>query len=59
MTAPSLILAAGITVATADAVAGRTPVVIHRRNGREWVVCIRLEDFLKLLPAAGPADGAG
>lgn len=54
--------------ATRDAKPGSTPIVVHRRNGREWVVVIRLEDFLSLvvearnpwlLCPAGPADGAG
>lgn len=36
--------------ASRDASPGRTPIVVHRRNGREWVVVIRLEDFLALLP---------
>lgn len=35
--------------ATRDAKAGTTPIVVHRRNGREWVVCIRLEDFLRIV----------
>lgn len=35
--------------ATRDAAAGSTPIVVHRRNGREWVVVIRLEDFLKIV----------
>jgi len=28
------------------------PVVAHRRNAREWVVCIRLSDLLRFLRAA-------
>lgn len=35
--------------ATRDAKSGNTPIVVHRRNQREWVVCIRLTDFLALL----------
>lgn len=33
-----------------DAGPGKTPVVIHRRNRREWVAILPLEDFLKLIP---------
>lgn len=36
--------------ATADAAGGRkVPVVAHRKNGKEWVAILRLEDFLELI----------
>lgn len=35
--------------ATRDAKGLSTPIVVHRRNGREWVTCLRLEDFLELV----------
>lgn len=31
----------------------RVPVVCHRRNGREWVAILRLEDLLDLIKASG------
>lgn len=27
---------------------GNTPVVFHRRNGQEWIVVMRADDFLRL-----------
>lgn len=30
----------------------KMPVVAHRRNKREWIAVLRLEDLLKLLPSA-------
>jgi Holliday junction resolvase len=35
--------------ATATASAGKPPLVIHRRNGREWVAILRLDDFLNAI----------
>lgn len=35
--------------AVRDAGAGKTPVVMHRRNDEEWVAILRLEDFLELI----------
>lgn len=36
--------------ATADAAGGtKIPVVAHRKNGKEWVAILRLEDFLELI----------
>lgn len=32
-----------------DAKEGETPIVAHRKNGKEWKVTLHLEDFLKLL----------
>lgn len=32
-----------------DAAGLATPIVVHRRNGREWVAILRLNDFLDLL----------
>lgn len=32
--------------AAADA-AGKTPVVMHRRNREQWLITLRLDDFLK------------
>jgi Holliday junction resolvase len=36
-----------------DAGKALTPTVWHRRNGNEWLVILRAEDFLRLL---GPED---
>lgn len=33
----------------------RVPVVFHRRNRCEWIVILRADDFLKLLPTPEPA----
>lgn len=38
--------------ASRDAAAGRVPIVVHRRNSREWVVVIRLDDFLPVVKRA-------
>lgn len=27
---------------------GELPIVVHRRNGKKWVVCMRFEDFMQL-----------
>lgn len=35
--------------ATRDAGVDNTPLVVHRRNQREWVAILRLEDFLNIL----------
>lgn len=32
-----------------DSDTSRVPVVMHRRNRREWVAILRLEDFLNLV----------
>ena len=32
-----------------DAKEGETPIVAHRKNGKEWKVTLHLEDFLKLI----------
>jgi len=32
-----------------DAVRGKPPVVAHKRNGEEWLVVLRFEDFLKMV----------
>lgn len=34
---------------TKDAKAGKTPVVIHRKSQKPWVVILTLEDFIQLL----------
>ena len=36
-----------------DAKAGNVPVVMHRKNKREWVAILDLNDFLKLFIARG------
>lgn len=33
--------------------AGKVPVVAHRRNGKEWVAIVNLEDFFNLLLLTG------
>ncbi len=33
----------------ACAKAGEVPVVIYRRNGQPWRVCLRLQDFIPML----------
>ncbi len=35
--------------ATRDAPAGKTPVVMHKKNGRPWVAVLTLEDLLELI----------
>lgn len=32
-----------------DAKEGETPIVAHRKNGKEWKVTLHLEDFIKLI----------
>ena len=32
-----------------DAKAGETPIVCHRKNRREWLVTIRLRDFMEVV----------
>jgi Holliday junction resolvase len=32
-----------------DAAEGKTPIVAHRRNHKDWVVAMRAEDFFQLL----------
>ena len=39
-------IGAAMAQATADA-AGRTPVVIHRRNRQPWLITMKLSDYLK------------
>lgn len=34
--------------AKTDAATGKVPLVAHRANGKEWVMVLRLEDFLGL-----------
>lgn len=34
--------------AISDARDGEIPAVFHRKNGREWKVTLRLEDFMKM-----------
>jgi hypothetical protein len=31
-----------------DARDGETPVVIHRKNGKKWLVTMSIDDFLKM-----------
>ena len=31
-----------------DAKAGETPVVVTRRNNKNWLVCMKLEDFMEM-----------
>lgn len=35
--------------ATRDAAPGKTPVVMHRRNNKEWVAILPLTDYLMLM----------
>lgn len=35
---------------TRDAAFFTTPIVVHRRNNKQWVVILTLDHFLKLLP---------
>jgi len=39
-----------------DAGPDKTPVVFHRRSRCDWVVVMRADDFLKLLPATEPEN---
>lgn len=41
-----------------DADEGKIPVVAHRRNHKDWLAILRLEDFIKLFPAP-PAKEEG
>lgn len=34
-----------------DAREGETPAVFHRKNHKEWLVTLRLEDFMKMYKA--------
>ena len=36
-----------------DAGSGKTPIVAHRRNRKEWVAILRLEDLLDLILVKG------
>ncbi len=38
-----------------DAKDGEIPVVMHRKNRKPWKVTLGLDDFMKLLKAAGKA----
>lgn len=49
----SLSLYTAMAQAIRDAAPGKPPVVAHKRNGKEWLVVMRLEDFLTL--ASPPA----
>lgn len=37
-----------IAQSVGDAKFGKVPIVMHRKNNREWVVSMPLDDFLKL-----------
>jgi Holliday junction resolvase len=39
-----------IAQAISDAREGEIPVVAHRKNNAEWVMIIRLDDFMKIYP---------
>lgn len=55
----SLSLYVAMAQAIRDAAPGKPPVVVHKRNGKEWLVALRLEDFLRLVaPAKPPARKA-
>lgn len=34
--------------AVRDAKGGKTPAVFHRKNNREWLVTLRMDDFMKM-----------
>lgn len=38
-----------IDQANRDAKEGNTPVVVHRKNKRDWVAILSLKDFLKII----------
>lgn len=38
-----------------DAGANKMPVVMHRRNGRDWIAVLRLDDYLQLKEHQCPA----
>lgn len=42
--------------AVQDADGGPTPVVVHRRNRKEWLVIMRAEDWLDLVKPANPYE---
>lgn len=44
-----------IDQSVADA-GGRVPVVLHRRNGREWLLIVRLADAPRLATEINPQD---
>lgn len=41
---------AAMAQAIRDAGSARTPTVFHKRNNKEWLVILRANDFLDLLP---------
>lgn len=43
----SLNIHAAIAQAVRDAREGEIPIVVHRKNRTEWLVTMRLEDYLK------------
>lgn len=45
----ALLLYPAMRQAIADAKAHQVPVVVHRRNGEEWVAVLRASDLLDLL----------
>ena len=48
---------AWIDQSVADA-GGKVPVVLHRRNGREWLLIVRLADVTRLAQETGAQDEA-
>lgn len=47
--AEALSLYKAMAQAVGDSKGEKTPIVAHRRNNTEWVVVLRLDDFLDLL----------
>ena len=41
-------LYAAVVQAVRDARGGETPAVFHRKNNKEWLVTMRLDDFMKM-----------
>jgi Holliday junction resolvase len=39
-----------------EAAAGSTPLVCHRRNRRDWLAILRLEDLIAILPARSEGE---
>jgi Holliday junction resolvase len=40
-----------------DAREGETPIVMHRKNRCEWLVTMRLPDFMELIGSGGRQEG--
>lgn len=45
-----------MTQAVRDAKDGETPAVFHRKNNKEWLVTLRLADFMKIYGGVESAE---